>query len=230
MAIKKSKKSSRSPDDEETLRSDVASFASSLGLASSVPSAGFDDSDFRKKGSMKPSKPLKNPTVSPPTTKSPATSNAAKPKKSPFDNMDPLGDKTGSNSKQPKLPLVSPMVLSAQWYVDADDLEMKVLGKERGSVKALGMVELTGLVAKKKDLAGQLLQQYTQEYHFGRKKNRDLVMVENAVRSGTTADKVSALTCLVEDNPIANLKAFDTLLRECLSSFNFIQNCRLFFL
>lgn len=223
MAIKKSKKSGRLPDDEENLKSDVASFASSLGFASSVPSTGFDDSDFRKKGSMKPSEPLKKSIDSSPKTKSPATSNPVKPKKSPFDNMDPLGDKTGSNSKQPKLPLVSPKVLSAQWYVDADDLEMKVLGKER-SGRGLDMVELTDLVAKKKDLAEKLLQQYTNEYHFGRKKNRDLVMVENAVRSGTTADKVSALTCLVEDNPVANLKALDTLLRECLSSFSFIPN------
>ncbi|KAG6491042.1 hypothetical protein ZIOFF_052374 [Zingiber officinale] len=37
-------------------------------------------------------------------------------------------------------------------------------------------------------------------------------LLEVTARSGMSADKVSAYTCLVEDNPIANLRAFDSLL------------------
>jgi ribosome biogenesis protein MAK21 len=52
MAIKKGKKS-EDTTDVELLKSDVASFASSIGLASSLPTSGFNDSDFRKKGPLK---------------------------------------------------------------------------------------------------------------------------------------------------------------------------------
>jgi ribosome biogenesis protein MAK21 len=58
MAVSSSKnKPSKTLEDVDTLRSDVASFASSLGLSSSLPSSsysGFNDSDFRKKGRLKP--------------------------------------------------------------------------------------------------------------------------------------------------------------------------------
>ncbi|KAG6485836.1 hypothetical protein ZIOFF_054401 [Zingiber officinale] len=40
----------------------------------------------------------------------------------------------------------------------------------------------------------------------------DMRLLEVIARSRTSADKVSAYTCLVEDNPIANLRAFDSLL------------------
>ncbi|EHA8589838.1 putative CCAAT/enhancer-binding protein zeta [Cocos nucifera] len=62
--MSKPKKPHRTPEDLELLKSDVASFASSLGLApssatsasASASAAGFDDSDFRKTGSFKPPK------------------------------------------------------------------------------------------------------------------------------------------------------------------------------
>ncbi|XP_059456216.1 protein SLOW WALKER 2 [Corylus avellana] len=58
MAVSSSKnKPSKATEDVDTLRSDVASFASSLGLSSSLPSSsysGFNDSDFRKTGRLKP--------------------------------------------------------------------------------------------------------------------------------------------------------------------------------
>ncbi|KAL0009726.1 hypothetical protein SO802_004834 [Lithocarpus litseifolius] len=52
----KSKKTSKIPEDIDAIRSDVASFASSLGLSSSLPSSssGFNDSDFLKTGPLKP--------------------------------------------------------------------------------------------------------------------------------------------------------------------------------
>lgn len=68
MAVSSSKnKPSKTPEDVDTLRSDVASFASSLGLSSSLPSSsysGFNDSDFRKRGPLKPkpTKPHKSKT------------------------------------------------------------------------------------------------------------------------------------------------------------------------
>uniref|UniRef100_A0A803KQX6 CCAAT-binding factor domain-containing protein n=1 Tax=Chenopodium quinoa TaxID=63459 RepID=A0A803KQX6_CHEQI len=50
MGNPKTKKNSQGkPEDVGSIQSDVASFASSLGLASSLPSSGFNDSDFRPK-------------------------------------------------------------------------------------------------------------------------------------------------------------------------------------
>ena len=65
----KSKKPSKIPEDIDAIRSDVASFASSLGLSSSLPSSssGFNDSDFLKTGPLKPkpnkSQKQKNQTI-----------------------------------------------------------------------------------------------------------------------------------------------------------------------
>ncbi|KAL4625234.1 hypothetical protein ACB092_05G010400 [Castanea dentata] len=55
-ASSKSKKPSKVSEDIDAIRSDVASFASSLGLSSSLPSSssGFNDSDFLKTGPLKP--------------------------------------------------------------------------------------------------------------------------------------------------------------------------------
>ncbi|XP_059645531.1 protein SLOW WALKER 2 isoform X2 [Cornus florida] len=59
MAISKPKKS-KPTLDSELLKSDVASFASSIGLSSSVPTSGFNDSDFRKTGLLKSSETPKS--------------------------------------------------------------------------------------------------------------------------------------------------------------------------
>ncbi|KAJ0981070.1 hypothetical protein J5N97_009325 [Dioscorea zingiberensis] len=155
MAVSKPKKPQRIPEDVDLLKSDVASFASSLGLA-----AGAE----KKKDT-------------------------------------------------PKLPLMKAGLLSGQWYVDADELEIKVLGEEgRRKVPALGIEGLKVLAAKKKEIAEMLMEQYAKDYDVSRRKKGDLRLLEMTARSGTSADKVSAFTCLVEDNPIANIRSLDALL------------------
>lgn len=110
---------------------------------------------------------------------------------------------------------MKPSSLSGQWYVDADELESRVLGEE-GKKKVVegvkGVEELKGLVVKKRELGERLMEQYTKEYEAGRRKNGDMRLLEMTARSGTSADKVSAFTCLVEDNPLASLRSLDALL------------------
>lgn len=103
--------------------------------------------------------------------------------------------------------------LSGQWYADADELEAKVLGA--GGPKApppAGIEALRGLVARKKEAAERLLEQYTLDYESSRRRSGDMRLLEATARSGTSSDKVSAFTCLVEDNPIANMRSLDALL------------------
>ncbi|KAI3905544.1 hypothetical protein MKX01_036453 [Papaver californicum] len=88
MAISKGKKV-KETDDIEAIKSDVASFASSIGLATATNlGSGFDDSDFRKTGTMKnPQNPdnkkkkIQNPKPSNEETKTPQKENFEKGKK-----------------------------------------------------------------------------------------------------------------------------------------------------
>nr|CAD1838289.1 unnamed protein product [Ananas comosus var. bracteatus] len=76
----------------------------------------------------------------------------------------------------------------------------------------MGIEVMKGLVARKKEVAERLMRQYAGEYEQSRRKSGDMKLLEVTARSGTSADKVSAFTCLVEDNPIANLRSLDALL------------------
>ncbi|KAI3968145.1 hypothetical protein MKX01_018448 [Papaver californicum] len=88
MAISKGKKV-KETGDIEAIKSDVASFASSIGLATATnPGSGFDDSDFRKTGTIKnPQNPdskkkkIQNPKPSNEETKKPQKENFEKVKK-----------------------------------------------------------------------------------------------------------------------------------------------------
>lgn len=233
--MSKPKKSHRPPEDLELLKSDVASFASSLGLGpgpfSAGSASGFDDSDFRKTGSLKPPK-SRDPKPSAREKidggeKKNKDDSSSKPKPKPKPH--PLQIYPFENAKDdkilPKLPLMKASLLSGYWYNDADDLEGKVLGPEgKKKVPALGIEELKRLVAKKKEIAERLLRQYTRDYDSSRRKRGDMKLLEVTARSGTSADKVSAFTCLVEDNPIANMRSLDAILCESSSIWSFIQS------
>uniref|UniRef100_A0A5B7B011 Putative CCAAT/enhancer-binding protein zeta n=1 Tax=Davidia involucrata TaxID=16924 RepID=A0A5B7B011_DAVIN len=230
MAISKSKKSEQ-PQDIELLKSEVASFASSIGIASSLPSSGFDDSDFRKTGPLKLSNkpPPKKPSEKKPSEK-PKFSDDKKPEqRDKFKN-----NKNNNNEERPKprvqpllvdnprgvdkfknlpmLPLVKASLLSV-WYVDAAELEEKVIGSEaKTKVEFRNVEEWKSLVAKKKELAERLLAQYAQHYESLRGQSGDIKMLIATQRSGTAADKVSAFSVMVGENPIANLRSLDALL------------------
>ncbi|XP_039127762.1 CCAAT/enhancer-binding protein zeta [Dioscorea cayenensis subsp. rotundata] len=216
MVVSKPKKPQRTPEDVDILKSDVASFASSLGLAAgdgTFGGSGFDDSDFRKSGPIKPQQSGKNLEKSTDLNQKSEENHdipRPKPKPHPLD----VGPFTNSEKKDlPKLPLMKASLLSGQWYIDADELEIKVLGEEgRRKVPALGIDELKALVAKKREVAEGLMEQYSRDYDVSRRNKGDMRLLEVTARSGTSADKVSAFTCLVEDNPIANMRSLDALL------------------
>ncbi|KAJ7942469.1 CCAAT/enhancer-binding protein zeta [Quillaja saponaria] len=137
------KKSSKNPQDMQVLKSDIASFASSLGLSSSQPSSGFNDVDFRKTGSLKHKKPTRERK----TAKEPKPEDTQKPKDKNLDNgnvnhqkpkpkppvlsLDDGGNKARGFDKfrnLPKLPLIKANAVGV-WYVDAAELEKKVIGE-----------------------------------------------------------------------------------------------------
>ncbi|XP_078148825.1 protein SLOW WALKER 2-like isoform X1 [Carex rostrata] len=215
---KTAKASSTTVEDLATLQSDVISFASSLGLVAGVPSSssGFDDTDFRK-----PPKPVKPPVAKSPQENAKPTSKSHDPKVPKRNKPKPLevapfeSNSDGAH-KGAELPLMKSSSLSGTWYVDADELEARILGKEgRGTKPRItGVEEMRKLVERKKELGEKLMQQYTREYQetARKKKSGDLRLLEATARSGTTTDKVTAFACLVQDNAIANVRSLDALL------------------
>lgn len=242
-------------EDVELLKSDIASFASSLGLSSAyAASSGFNDSDFRKTGPIKPQKKFAksnekaNSQQDPSNTQKPNTAkfnkNNKKPKpvknfvkaqkhndnektyfeqemgkkmeksnSSPVPKAPVLTLDSGANhdkyKKVPKLPLVKAGNLGV-WYVDAKKLEDKVLGGEEKS-NSKRVVDLKD-AERKRELGERLLWQYVSDYEGSRGQTGDIKMLAATQRSGTAADKVSAFSVIVGDNPVANLRSLDALL------------------
>lgn len=230
MATAGAKKSRRKPADMDDLKSEVASFASSLGLASSAGVAsGFDDSDFRKTGAMKPPKPdSEAPIPEPPRggsgegerTVKPPRGRAVKP--NPLEHVDPFGGDDGPVGKvaKGKLPLMRATTPMGLWYEELGELEARVLtGADQRTIPVMGLEKLKRLVESKKELAERLMAQYAEDYEARTRRHGDWHLVRMAAKSGTTNDKVTALATLVGDNPIANLKSLDILLGE------FVSNC-----
>ncbi|CAG7904446.1 unnamed protein product [Brassica rapa] len=204
--------------------SEIASFASSLGLPSSLPSSGFNDSDFRK-----PPKPQKrkNPkkegdTIKPnPKEAKKQTSKDAAPAKQtvntkPKPKADFLSiddENSGFKAKKfekfkalPKLPLVKASLLSSEWYNDAEELEEKVFSRKVAVGDVMGVVEV------KREMGERLMWQYAEDFVASKGKSGDMKMVISAQKSGTVADKITAFEIMVGENPIANMRSLDALL------------------
>ncbi|KAE9468038.1 hypothetical protein C3L33_00089, partial [Rhododendron williamsianum] len=216
MAISKSKKPEPT-HDEDLLKSEVASFASSIGLStSSAPHSGFNDSDFRKTGPIKPSRHPK-PNVGESKFDKTKNNNNIKEKERPKPKPNPRVFPASDDSKGydrfknlPKLPLVKASALGV-WHADAAELEEKVIGKKKVEPFSDGE-ERKRAVAKKKELAERLLAQYVQEFESSRGQSGDIKMLIATQRSGTATDKVSAFSVMVGENPVANLRSLDALL------------------
>ncbi|XP_027907299.1 CCAAT/enhancer-binding protein zeta [Vigna unguiculata] len=243
----KSSKSNK-PEDVEILKSDVASFASSLGLSTSHSQSGFNDVDFRKTKTNKPPKKQQPPEkATPQSTQKPKNKPLSKnngpheknnPKPQPKPKSPVLSLENGSSKEKgfnkfrnlPKLPLMKASGLGV-WFEDMAELEKKVIGEGK-------KVELTdaegwkGFVEKKRELGERLMAQYANDYESSRGKSGDIKMLVSTQRSGTAADKVSAFAVLVGDNPMANLRSLDALLgmvtskvgkRHALTGFEALQ-------
>ncbi|MBA0724366.1 hypothetical protein Golax_021057, partial [Gossypium laxum] len=187
-----------------------------------------------KAGPLKPPKPPKTPntpkqnsqlekkrsnTQTPKTDKNTKNNQRPKPKPPALS----LDDSNKSNrfsrdpdkfKNLPALPLVKASALSA-WYEDESELEKKLFGEEGKGKKAVNVrnvEELERLVEKKMELGERLMWQYAKDYELSKGKSGDMKMVLASQRSGTAADKVSAFSFVVADNPVANLKSLDGLL------------------
>ncbi|MBA0779268.1 hypothetical protein Gotri_003536, partial [Gossypium trilobum] len=185
-------------------------------------------------GPLKPPKPPKTPstpkqnlqlekkrsnTQTPKTDKNTKNNQRPKPKPPALS----LDDSNKSNrfsrdpdkfKNLPALPLVKASALSA-WYEDESELEKKLFGDEGKGKKAVNVrnvEELERLVKKKMELGERLMWQYAKDYELSKGKSGDMKMVLASQRSGTAADKVSAFSFVVADNPVANLKSLDGLL------------------
>jgi ribosome biogenesis protein MAK21 len=110
----------------------------------------------------------------------------------------------------PKLPLIKANALGV-WFEDAAELEGKVVG-EGNKVEMKNLDEWKRFVEKKRELGERLMAQFAQDYESTRGKSGDIKMLISTQRSGTAADKVSAFSVLVGDNPVANLRSLDALL------------------
>lgn len=223
------KAKTKNPQDLNALKSDVASFASSIGLAADTPVAssasGFDDTDFRKSGPINPRSNGASPNSRPKNKflkdKTNNRTEYGKPnRKFEPKRTDAIFEATTTNDNVnaskfknlPKLPLVKAKALGV-WHVDAAELQEKVIGKQvRNKVEISKLEEWKQLVEKKKELGERLLAQYVQDYESSGGQNGDIKMVMATQRSGTAADKVSAFSVMVGDNPVANLRSFDALL------------------
>ncbi|XP_014516583.1 CCAAT/enhancer-binding protein zeta [Vigna radiata var. radiata] len=243
----KSSKSNK-PEDVEILKSDVASFASSLGLSTSHSHSGFNDVDFRKTKTNKPPKKQQPPEkVTPQSTQKPKNRTLSKtnephkksnPKSEPKPKAPVLSLENGSNTEKgfnkfrnlPKLPLMKASGLGV-WFEDMAELERKVIGEGK-RVELTDMEGWKGFVEKKRELGERLMAQYANDYESSRGKSGDIRMLVSTQRSGTAADKVSAFAVLVGDNPMANLRSLDALLgmvtskvgkRHALTGFEALQ-------
>ncbi|KAL9256001.1 SLOW WALKER 2-like protein [Drosera capensis] len=307
MSTPKPKKKPTKPQDIDTIKSDVASFASSLGLSSSLLSSGFNDIDFRKphkpktldsshskkSGSWNQSDGGKNPRFQTPGSgnrrdgekdhrfQRPGSGNQGNGGKTPRFQRPSSGNQRGGNEnarfqrpsignqrggdKNPrfqkpnsqfqgndrrnhafqnkyrsndavndegngemesgsgdyrsferfrdmsKLPLVKANALG-MWHVDVAELEAKVMGGEKKRAGGGDAEEWKRLVEEKRELGERLLAQYTLDYEASRGQSGDIKMLLTTQRSGTAADKVSAHSVLIGDNPIANMRSLDALL------------------
>ncbi|KAJ0724675.1 putative CCAAT-binding factor [Helianthus annuus] len=222
MAITKQKKKPPPPSTTDTsvLQSEIANFASSLGLSSSAPSSGFNDSDFRKPRPITKPPKHESKSTNPNIQNNNNNNNNKKVTSPPLLKPRVQPQLTVDNSKLfdkfkhlPKLPLMKASTLGL-WYEDAVELEEKLIGSGANRKKAefKEVEEWRSLVEKKKGVAERLLAQYVQDYELSRGQSGDIKMVLATQRSGTVTDKVSAHSVLVGDNPIANIKSIDSLL------------------
>ncbi|CAL1383489.1 unnamed protein product [Linum trigynum] len=145
--------------------------------------------------------------------------NDARPKPNPpvLTLDDPNNTRATSVEKYknlPKLPLIKANAVGV-WHVDAAELEVKVLGEANKKVKVkMSVEEWKMFVEKKREVGERLMWQYAQDYEQSRGQNADIKMLVTTQRSGTAADKVSAFSVLIGDNPMANLRSLDALVGE----------------
>ncbi|KAK4395034.1 CCAAT/enhancer-binding protein zeta [Sesamum angolense] len=171
-----------------------------------IPISGKRDLFKPQKNSSQKNFNIKNRKPNPRQDQKPAKNQKYEPR-----NSNLLAETDNNRFKNlPKLPLVKASALGV-WHDDAAELEEKLIGKDK-KIEFNSVEEWRSLVEKKKELGERLLVQYAQDYLSSRGQHGDIKMLVATQRSGTAADKVSALSVLIGDNAVANLRSIDSLL------------------
>ncbi|CAL9240419.1 unnamed protein product [Arabidopsis halleri] len=239
--MSKLKPLSKSSQDLSLLTSDIASFASSIGLASSLPSSGFNDTDFRK--------PAKSQTQK---RKKPKKEQKHKNEVKEGEPKSNIGNEKGKDFGASKQDKDAPVKQTIQpkpkpGFLSIDDESTGIKAKRFDEFKSLPKLPLVkasllssewyndaaeleekvfggrkvavankedfkGVVEKKRELGERLMWQYAEDFVTSKGKSGDMKMVISAQKSGTVADKITAFEIMVGENPIANMRSLDALL------------------
>lgn len=239
--MSKLKPLSKSSQDLSLLTSDIASFASSIGLASSLPSSGFNDTDFRKPAksqTQKRKKPKKDQKHKNEVKEGEPNSNIGNEEGNAFGASKQNKDAPVKQTIQPK---------PKPGFLSIDDESTGIKAKRFDEFKSLPKLPLVkasllssewyndaaeleekvfggrkvavtskedfeGVVEKKRELGERLMWQYAEDFVTSKGKSGDMKMVISAQKSGTVADKITAFEIMVGENPIANMRSLDALL------------------
>ena len=104
------------------------------------------------------------------------------------------------------------LLKSSPWFEALESLLESVRNNEKRDQKSVGGEEWNELVNKAQRKGEEFMEKAAIEYEKLRGKDSDMRWLMIARKTGTTADKVAALTVLLQDDPIANLKSLDSLL------------------
>ncbi|KAG1664483.1 CCAAT/enhancer-binding protein zeta [Nymphon striatum] len=118
-----------------------------------------------------------------------------------------------------------PLIKSGKkWFEQKVDYELKssdVLGSSSKRMEALE----TASNLFEKDVELYMLQQGT------RKKKAEMTWIKTAIKSGTLADKIAALTLVIQDSPVHNISSLESMIcmmktkkkRECLMALDALK-------
>eukprot|EP00898_Chlorokybus_atmophyticus_P004404 jgi/Chlat1/4965/Chrsp32S04947 len=213
------KKLKEKVEDLDAIRADVASFAASLGLGgagSGGNGGGFDDTDFRQ-----PNRPI-NPSSEKATKKAvrqqPAdkhlTERAKKSEttprvvkqekertKQPLEDAaaPPEGSKVDSIQKR-----TSPVQSTVRWFEhDAAQL---------ATGPGVALEQAQSLRAEGERLLTERAADWEKQTSRRKQGSVDMDWLRTVRQSGTTSDKLAALTVIVQEEAMANLRSLDVLL------------------
>eukprot|EP00899_Mesostigma_viride_P015893 jgi/Mesvir1/24304/Mv10992-RA.3 len=239
---KKEKGEVKEKPDIEALKSEVANFASSLGLGG-LSGSGFDDSDFRTRPEKKAVEPKGEKKSSSKTKgkdddkseakvkkrskddsgkekkeKSAKESKAAsvaastkQPDKSPQTKRPALPSQNAafkvSSKTAPTPPLTTTTLPEGAWYDTLATLTTP--GENAPAARPVSEDEKRRM----REVAEQIFSRHAEMSEAPRGKGgKDMEWLRAIRSSGTSSDKVAALTVLIQEDPVANLKSLDSLL------------------
>lgn len=97
---------------------------------------------------------------------------------------------------------------ASMWY---EGLAAAAANLKAKTSKAVTSGEGDEVPASKRKEAEQLMEKAVSDYEKSRSKDSDTRWLMTARRSGTSSDKVAAMTVMLQDNPMLNLRTLDAL-------------------